>query len=345
MLMNKAFFAAALAFAMLLFGCVMPGGQAPSPPPSQITTPPAVLPANNSSAQEPEKIINASEPPPVQNVTVDPFAGITPRNVSGNIDGGQFRINEVPDAPLMVSVIAGNGDSVLVRKGEFAMLVDAGDGASAGAYLKKIGVARLNVLVATRDDPIAIGGMKTIVDDFGVDELWDNAVPASSGDYAELLSDVAAKKILVKQPQAGDRMEVSGLEVHVLNPEKQRQNGNPDIDAIVMKLSFDRFCMLLLNPTVQDREGALLSAGAGASCRVVTYFKQGEARPTPSIIMSGGQVKDAIISVAPGTRGLPSNTTLTLLSMNRINAWRTDTNGTVLVTAGSIGNYTVTAGN
>jgi len=343
---------AALTVLLLLSGCAMPWEQQKAP---EVKPVPVVTknetPLNGSAVEKNETVIkkNKTTIKPVERP--DPYAGIVPRNISENIADGQFRITEQPAASVNMYVINdGHADSIFVTKGDFKMLVDAGNSAQALAFLESAGVKRLNVVVATRDYPGAIGGLSDVLDAYPVDEFWENGVqsnpslislvPAST-QYAELLAKVKEKGITVKHPQAGDIMSVSGMDVIILNPQTPRLKGNPDNDAIVMKLSFNSFCALLLNPTVQERETTLMESGESLQCDVVTYYKHGEGRTTPPLLIANNPPKNVIISVGENTDRLPSATTLTWLgmeSMKDTKVWRTDMDGTIR--ASSDGFYT-----
>ncbi|VVC01734.1 Uncharacterised protein [uncultured archaeon] len=281
-------------------------------------------------------------PAAVQNTPVDPFEGIAPRSISDRISEGQFRLANQGAYPLKIYVISsGLADSVLITKGEFSMLVDAGNFQNVSAFLNSIGVKRLNVLVATRDYEGAVAGIYDLLDSYPVEELWENNVPPSSNALAASLEKARAMNITIKHPEVGEGMNFSGVEFSILNPSRQRLLGNPDTDAIVMKVSMGRFCMLLLNPTVQERESAILSTGEDLRCDVLTYFKHGEGRPEPSVLVSNVGPKDVIISVGPNSQGLPKATTLERLSISGTRVWRTDERGTIRVTNDGFSPYQI----
>lgn len=332
-------FAAVFLSAVLLFGCASQGAAISGTPQAPAPGTPQGGISINVSANGSNAAVNESAALPEEE-EADPYANITPRNISGKISDGQFRAVEGFSSPLKVYVIdGGQADSVLVSKGEFYMLVDAGNFAAANALLKKLGVKRLNVLVATRDYEGAIGGMESILDSYQVDELWENGAAQPGTSYAAVLGKARAKGITIKAPEAKDTLSFGGLAVTALNPAAQRSYSNPDSDSIVLKLSSGSFCMLLLNPTVQERENAIISAGEKLRCDAITYYRHGEGRPVPSLILENYALpKDVIISVGKNnTGGLPSNTTLTRLALKSVAVWRTDIDGTVLVENDGIG--------
>ena len=327
---------------MLIFGCSMPGDSGTNQTNGTATdTPKPVKPTVAPPVVEP--IQNETDVEEVNNTPDDPFAGIIPRNISDRIGDGQFRMIDSPGEPFWMYVINdGNADSILIKKGSFYMLIDAGNSEQVMSFLNKLRITRINVVVATRDDDGAVGGMEDIIRNYKVDEFWDNGVDYASDGYMSLLSAVKAIGIPIKHPVSGDYLFVQGMRVEILNPKEIKMGSNADLDAIVMKLNAGGFCAVLLNPTVQERENDIIGSNDDLRCDVVTYFKHGEGRPMPSLLISDYvKPKDAIISVGPNDNKLPSAMALSWLDMKGIKAWRTDKNGTVVINTDGMGTYTI----
>jgi competence protein ComEC len=277
-----------------------------------------------------------TEPEPVRAVR-------NPRNASFGIGDGDFGFADLGIEPMRVYFIScGNADCVLVNKGSFYMLIDAGASEPVKELLNRLNVKTIHAVVATRDYAGAIGGLSDIVNSYDVEEFWYNGREDGSLQFQSLLSEVSEKGITIKKPKAGDRLNVSGLEITILNPQKSPLMGNPDVDAVVMKLAGKEFCVLLLNPTVQEREPALLSSGTDYKCEIMSYFKHGEGRPSASLMVEGVyKPKYVVISVGPNELGLPSPTTLTRLSIAGIKVYRTDSDGTVAAFSELTGGYSI----
>jgi competence protein ComEC len=338
-----AFLAACLLFLALIFGCAsQQGGGATIK--EKTRQPSRQQDTGFGQGYSPGPGLNATdgenESGGLADEPQDQFAGIIPRNISDKISDGQFKLEDQAYSPLKISVIdAGNADAVLIRKGEFTVLVDAGDFEKADAYLRANEIGRLDVLVATRDAPDAIEGMERVLGSYQVGEFWENGVPAVSGEYKAVVRKIGEKGIPIKRPEAGDSLDVFGVKFEVLNPQKLRLKGSAESDAIVLKISSGDFCMLLLNPTVTEIESSLMNSGADVSCPVVSYFMHGEGRPTPSILVDRANPKDVVISVGANDRSLPSETTITRLEIAGKNVWRTDLQGTVEITKENDGEY------
>ncbi len=347
----------------LLFGCPGTGGdEAPeqAEQPAEPTGPADLTPSAQQNQPEaveeeeeevPEEEQVAEEEEPVEEEE-EPEPQAEPRSMSDNIADGEFMIADQPAAELKIYVIdAGHADSVLVNKGEFYMLMDAGNFAPVNSFLKAKGIDNLNVVVATRDYSGAINGLESILDAYQVGEFWENGASTASAEYSSeyisLLQAVETKGITVKHPEAGDRLSVSGLDITILNPQTQRLYSNVDTDAIVMKLSNNDFCAVLLHPTIYERENALISSKEDLRCNVATFFKHGEGRPTGSSVLFDSYIKprDVIISVGENDDELPQPTTITWLGLRDISIWRTDADGTVMVSSDGINPYTISGGN
>jgi len=353
-------FAALCALMLLaLFGCAQqPPASGPLPPMPSVPTPPTppdvpVVWGNETQIlpEGPENVNTAVNESNVslenQTVAGETPAAVVARNVSDKIGEGEFSIKKMPFEPLHIYVINdSHADAILVRKGSFTMLIDAGNFLPVRKLLDELFIERINVLVATRDDPGAINGMEDMIYGYAIDEFWDNNVTPTSKEYKAALAAVAEKRITVKHPQEGDNLTVNGLDIRILNPQKQRMKSNPDSDAIVMRLGSGKFCAMLLNPTVQERETALIGRGLKTSCPVATFFKHGEGRPVSSLLIEGNaELTDVIISVGENDDGLPSATTLARLALKDYNVWRTDRNGTIDIYADWVGNYMVSVMN
>ncbi|MEM4634021.1 MAG: MBL fold metallo-hydrolase [Candidatus Anstonellaceae archaeon] len=264
-----------------------------------------------------------------------------PRSASDRIYEGSFDIKEPFAEPMKIHFInAGFADSILVEKGEFRMLIDSGNGEKVGEYLNSIGITKLDVVVATHDDPSAIAGMLDIFDNYQVGELWKSDPWKPSDTYTIMLAKARAENAAIKNPEAGEKMVFGGMEFFILNPPKAKgKNNNPKIDSIVMKIKNGEFCVVLLNPAVQEMEPALISVAQlnneSLRCDVITYFNHGEARAIPPSILEHANPKDVIIFAGENEFGLPSPTTLRMLEdIQKRKVWLTSKGPAVILNYG-----------
>ena len=92
----------------------------------------------------------------------------------------------------------GQGDSELLVFGNRTILIDAGEtdmGDRVVADLKRLGVTRIDLLVATHPHSDHIGGMQKVLAAFPVGQVLDTGLPSSSSIYEHFLETVDKKHI------------------------------------------------------------------------------------------------------------------------------------------------------
>ncbi|VVB58468.1 Uncharacterised protein [Candidatus Anstonella stagnisolia] len=371
----------------LLFGCTMPWEQpAPTQPTEQPAQNTTQVENQSSTPVVNETVANETQEPgidwgevagnetqgqlPVENVTQEnnvtlPQENGTNATENGTIDlktpfsrpkdshdiaNGTFGLVQTPDAALNVYFIdVGFGNSVLVNKGTFNMLIDAGPASQGGkvaSFVSAHGISGLDVVVATHDDVNSIGGIPTVLASIPTQEVWTNNVSSNSTQYNALMNAINSQERPVKYPVAKQTLFVNGLNISIMNPQKDKLRGSSESDAIIMRLEYGDFCIVLLDPTVHEIEPALLSSGVPVGkCQVVQYFNRGEGRGGMegySTLVEGNMnsLKDVVISVGPSQYDLPSPTTLDRFEIHGWNVYRTDTGGTITVSSDGK-NYTI----
>ena len=138
------------------------------------------------------------------------------------------------------------GDAILIKKGDFDMVVDGGPEANKHKvvnYLFDKGVDDIEVLVSTHDDPEHSGGLSYIGENFRVGEVWRPKEGSES--YGAMLEAIGAEQG-VKYVGKDDERIFNGIHVLVRNPEPSDERFfDPDNDAIVLRLEDRGFCTLL----------------------------------------------------------------------------------------------------
>ncbi len=277
----------------------------------------------------------------------NPYAAVKSKDAL--ISTSNFSVPYEPYKPLQIYAInVGYGEAILVRKGEFSMLVDAGPKDSypaLDAFLKKLNIKSIQAVVATRSRADYIGAIPDVLDNYNVEDFWYNNVSSNLPEYAAMMAKVADKRLLVKTPTAGDVMNFNGMSVEALNPFSPRI-GNPDSDesdSIVLKVSDKDFCALLMSDAETGTENRIMGAFSDIQCQVIHIGHNGAGTATQaSSILARVNPKVAIISVGPNSDANPKSTVLELLRLNGIQTYRTDIDGNILVVSdGTAANYTV----
>lgn len=287
----------------------------------------------------PENISGNATPESNATENVTPQENITPEAVSDRIQDSHFNFITTPNDMLFIYVIdVGNGDAILLKKGFLNILVDGGDsahGETVADFLSYLGIDNLQIVVATHTREENIGGLPTVLNSLHVEELWNNNVTSERPEYVNLMSVVSNKKIPVKHPSVGDSLWLNGINMTVLNPQKERygSDANPDPDSIALRIDNGNFCMLLMSDVDEGAQPAIMASNANLKCDVLLVPKHGSGNAVSDLFLLKVAPSQAVISVGQNSVGYPNPTTITRLGLKGITVYRTDLNGTILVTS------------
>lgn len=176
------------------------------------------------------------------------------------------------DGRLRVTMMdVGQGDAVLVTlpNGRTAM-VDTGGVSIRGDFdigdrvlgpaLRAKGIRRLDYVAFTHGDPDHMGGAVSLTRDFGPAEIWDGVFVANHAPTEKLRQAAASRRSAWRSLQAGDRMEIGGVEWRVHHPplpDWERQRVRND-DSLVIELRYGQVSVLLTGDIGREVEQALI---------------------------------------------------------------------------------------
>jgi competence protein ComEC len=136
----------------------------------------------------------------------------------------------------------GQGDSELLIFGDKTILIDAGEtdmGDRVVADLQKLGLTRIDLLVATHSHSDHIGGMETVLAAFPVGQVLDAGVPSSSSIYEHFLNEIDKKQIPYMVAGQGQTIDLDpALQILVLSPPKQHFGDDPNANSVVLRISY-----------------------------------------------------------------------------------------------------------
>jgi len=158
---------------------------------------------------------------------------------------------ENPDANLFVYFITvgygdTQGDAILIKKGDFDMLIDAGPierKHEVVNFLFEKGVDDIEVLVSTHDDPEHSGGLSYVGENFRIGEIWRPAEGSSA--YTAIINSIHSENGIKYMEKGNERM-FNGVRIIVENPQAGSERFfDPDNDGIVLRVEDRDFCLLL----------------------------------------------------------------------------------------------------
>jgi competence protein ComEC len=230
----------------------------------------------------------------------------------------------------------GQGDSEIVTVDGKAMLIDAGTNASTTTLIndiKSIGITRFDVVVGTHPHEDHIGGMDAVINQFGIGAIYMPKVSTTTKTFTDVLTAIKNKGLTVTTPVPGSTFTLGAAQCTILAPNSQTYS---DLNSysIVIKLVYGNTSFLFTGDAQTDSEQEMLAKGYSLKADVLKVGHHGSSTSTSAAFLQAVSPRLAVIEVGAGnTYGHPAQTTLTKLANIGANVYRTDLNGTVLISS------------
>jgi competence protein ComEC len=236
-----------------------------------------------------------------------------------------------PPGELTVQFLdVGQGDATLIQHPDgTAVLFDAGPPeAGTARLLRRAGVRRLSLVVATHPSRDHHGGLPDVLDRYPVDLLLDGGDGSRDPGFRSLLAEAARRNVPRERAVAPMTIRAGGLRIAILSP-PPRPRGPPPEDpnprAVVALLSAGSFDLLLS----ADAESEALLPLDLPDVDAMKVPHHGSSDPGLSAVLERLRPELAAIEVGPNTYGHPTPSTLAALRHAGVRTYRTDRDGTV----------------
>ena len=248
-------------------------------------------------------------------------------------------VTNLPDNKLHISFLdVGQGDAILIQRGNQQILVDGGP--SPQAVTLEMGsrlpfwdrTIELVVLTHPHDDHIT--GLVEVLDKYRVEQVLYADSDYDSSIYSEWLRLLEEKDIKSTPARAGQKIDLGGVVIEVLNPPKEILQGTEsDIDnnGVVLRLVIDEVSFLLMADVMWQGELELLSQRGVPESTVLKVGHHGSDTSTTSQLLAVVNPAIAVISADPEAYGHPSDEVLARLEaiLEPEAIYRTDLMGTI----------------
>ncbi|WP_094549458.1 ComEC/Rec2 family competence protein [Petroclostridium xylanilyticum] len=244
-----------------------------------------------------------------------------------------------PDALKIHFIDVGQGDSILVNLPQkFTMLIDAGnnnDGEKIVRYIKDQGIKRIDYIVGTHPHEDHIGALDVVIQTFDIGKVYMPKVSHNTKTFKDVLLAVKEKGLKVSSPKPGEIIfDKEDLKVQFLAPnaEKYEELNNY---SIVTKVTYGETSFLLTGDAEDVSEKEMLEKfGTGLKANVLKLGHHGSTSSTTPEFLKAVSPEYAVISVGKdNTYGHPHKETIGRLNKKGIKIYRTDKNGTVVMSS------------
>ena len=230
----------------------------------------------------------------------------------------------------------GQADSAFIELGNGqTMLIDAGRSGNASTivnYIKGLQYENIDYVVASHPHDDHIGGMATVLDSFNIGKMYMPKQAHTITAFTNMLDVIDNKNIELYTAKAGTSILSSGIiDIDVLAPFADSDSNLNNVSAVV-RITYGKTVMLFTGDAEHVIENQLLNSGIDADVLKVGHHGAGSASSSSFIKAVSPEV--AVISVGEGNSyGHPHADTLAILNDVGAKIYRTDEQGTIVLTA------------
>jgi competence protein ComEC len=241
----------------------------------------------------------------------------------------------------------GEGDAIFIQAEGESALIDTGNllsGYKLVDYLKENNVAIIKHLLITHPNLDHLSGVFFIIPKFKIENFFDNGRDLDATDrpifgwYEKIFRQNKNYKAL----KENDELKLGDLALKILWPPAQSSINGLNNNSLVIMLTYKEFRCLLTGDIGCVIENELMKRRPALTADLLKVAHHGAQDATCEYFIKRLKPKLAIISVDKNNRrGYPAWKTLDLLKANNIKTYRTDKNGSVVITVDDKANYRI----
>lgn len=245
-----------------------------------------------------------------------------------------------PDPNVMTVhyIDVGQGDSILIQVNNKNLLIDAGPKSDENEllnYLSKLNIDELDYVIATHPHEDHIGNMSEIIDNYNVLAFYAPKVQTTTKTFEKMIDSLKSKglKINVIRKDTDSIDLGKNTNVRVFSPMDDSYD-NLNNYSPVIKIQYGNTSFLFTGDAEKDVEEKLLDNNEDVSSDVLKVGHHGSSTSTSRAFLNKVNPSIGIISVGKdNTYNHPNNETINSLKENKVTIYRTDEDGTVILSS------------
>lgn len=259
-------------------------------------------------------------------------------NVKANIDNISNKRDEAKkvvsnsDTLKVYITDVGQADSILIRDGNYNMLIDAGnnsDGKKLVKYYKELGITSFKYVFASHPHEDHIGGMDDIINNFDIENFYMPDKLSTTKTFEDMLDALERKNLKYIVPKVNDKLSLNNSNIDVIYVGSDESDINDS--SIVLKLNYFSNSFLFTGDLGSNKEKEILNSGANIKADVLKVGHHGSSYSTASLFLD--KVNPSFAAISVGKNNIykhPASSTLEKLNKRGIKVYRTDLDGTIL---------------
>lgn len=260
---------------------------------------------------------------------------IIPSNKEIPLTSGITEKLSVKDIMEVHYIDVGQGDATLIKCGNEAMLIDAGDGdhgSSVRLYMKKQGISELKYLLLTHSDADHIGGAASVITNVPIDTVFMCRYEKDNHTYDNLLNALFYKNLSWSTPDVGDIYTLGDAKFTVIAPNGIYSDPNNSSIAIILHHGNNGF--LFTGDAEIEAENDIVKNGIDIDCDVYQAGHHGSYTASSKVLLDAAKPKYTVISCAiDNSYGHPHEDSLSRIKESGSELFRIDKQGSIIATS------------
>ena len=227
----------------------------------------------------------------------------------------------------------GQADSILITNNNEYMLIDGGnnnDGPLLVKYFQELGIKDFKYLVGTHPHEDHIGGLDDVINNFNVNKIYIPEVITTTKTFEDLLDSIDRKNLTFEIPEINNTLTLGSASIKIIYTGTDSNDLNNA--SIVLKLTYKKTSYLFTGDATNTTEKKILNKDIKAD--VLKVGHHGSQYSTSESFLKKVNPKYAIISVGKNNiYNHPAQKTTDNLDKYNIKTYRTDEEGTILLTS------------
>ena len=241
-----------------------------------------------------------------------------------------------------VDVGQGDAELVITPHGN-TILIDGGEKESGIiAYLAKVGIKKIDIMVATHPHSDHIGGLVEVLNSIPVAEVITTGASNTTDLFMDFLTGIETAKAQYVEMSRGETFAIDGITFTAIYPPNSFTSDDLNQTSLVLRTTFDDVTFLFAGDAGTEAEQEELASGLQLKADILKVAHHGSSTSTSAAFLKAVAPKVAIYSAGVNNQfNHPSPETVDRILAQGIVLDGTDVNGTVIVTVNETG-YNVT---
>lgn len=226
----------------------------------------------------------------------------------------------------VIFLYVGQADCTFIQKGDYTMLIDAGnseDGENILAFLKHIGITKLDYLIGTHSDEDHIGGVGFLLKNIEVSKLYMSSIGNGKWYYDSAINNAKEKSIQIVYPELNAKISF-GPDIDLVVKSAEKYEGiSSNNSSIVLQLTYKNNKFLFMGDCEKESE----SIHRWEKVDVLKVGHHGSNTSSSEEFLNQVRPHFAVIQVGKNNSyRLPNKYTISRLEKVGAEVLRTDTN-------------------